>query len=157
MKKWILVSFFASATAFALGAEDPITSIGRGSQFVNVSDIYLLANESTMDLASHRAENKAQTCVLYFQKSPKERVLRLGSTLTVEKVESQRDGFWNKDGRSAVIYFAHPVIQALKCFSGERLGDDYSIPTLQEMEQTLSSRLQFNQAPPVQIPSGAGE
>ncbi len=147
----LLVLCFANVS-WAIEKNDPMTSIGTGSTFTVAKDITILANSKETKLFMTVVDNRWLTCNLYTDSATTERLLKAGTQLTVNRTEKIRDGFFHKDGASAVVLFDSSAIVALKCFTGEPLGDNYKVPSFGLMETGLAEYFTVSPAAADEIP-----
>lgn len=138
--------------SWAIEKTDKITNISKDSKFVAIVDVNILANVKNVSVAFTKVNDIFQSCSLFVVPAQNERVLKLGTELTVDRVERIKSGTMYPDGYAGVIFFDHPIVQTLKCFSGEPLSDNHRVPTLEQMERALEQVFKFFSTPAIEIP-----
>lgn len=147
----IFVLMAIGNSSWAIDKNDDVTNISRDSKFIAVSDLTVLANAKKISVAFTSVDNVFQSCSVFVAPAPIERVIKTGTVLPVDRVERVKSGALYPDGYASVIYFDHPEVQALKCFSGEPLSDNHRVPKLHQMERALEKAFKFFPAPATEI------
>jgi hypothetical protein len=132
----LAVSLILSCAAGAIEAKDPLSGLSAGSKLVAASDITFLANFDSVSFGP-----QPLLCRLYVSKqSPKERVLKKGSILVVNRVE--KDGYFRSEfGNTIHVSFEHPEVVGMTC--GWKLG----WPTFGQLQETLQGKFEIDPFP----------
>lgn len=149
---FFVVLLMTTATSNAIQKNDYATSISKNTLFVAAQDLVIPANDKSVDVVSTKIRSEWLTCILGVTPDNHERVFKAGSTLTVNRTEKVKSGYFHADGYAAVIYFDHSVLQKMKCFTGDRLADNHWIPSFEDVELGLQNKFGIVPAAPEEIP-----